>query len=191
MEPYVVHWIEGWEHERRCHDTEGPCKVDYIYFLPRPQPNAVPAKDSDRWSNIGVEVHTHVGAGKIFRLDLERAMRGFTSPVSHFLGWVSTSLEHGLFHVRGEIAPKTTLPEGGEESPNLSTPHDPPQRPSSPEGFRDIKENMRIYSPPPVSPKTIRITAKVRLPSPTVRGLPELFDEPDLRRFILRRKLDR
>lgn len=45
MEPYVLHWLEGVEHEYHEHHPPTPRKTDYVYFI---RPSAGKAADSSR-----------------------------------------------------------------------------------------------------------------------------------------------
>lgn len=181
MEPYVAHWLEGWENERRCQGMEGLCKVDYVYFLPRSPLRSNKATEEFKWNEIGIDVCSHPEMGQIHRMDFEKAMTGFASPMSKVLGCISQAVEAGLCKLHAEFT-SHGQPDTNETNKLQSNVSDAPSVP-----LREIVQNVSAYSMPRIARKTIRITAEITLPSRPSKGLAELFQEPDLRHFILHR----
>lgn len=190
MEPYVVHWLEGIEHEYRVKWGYCPRKQDYIYFIKSPE---TPKRPLD-----GIIVEA-CGVGPIFDPQLATQISSH-SPVS-----VKAILE-GMWRYPKELFSSTKV---DKEIPKVYEIGAPTSRTTDilverqsikdhkHERKKSILESKSSFSSPsfqelrvagihihPLHGRPPRVVAKVTIPYPSPYGLGEIFEEPDLQSYL-------
>ena len=155
MEPYVIHWLDGIERDYHERYDPHPPRTDYIYFI----------KASD---------------GEAGRL----AIRGETNSVVReanvifpFQRQMQSGISDLVDYIRSGVARRFT---------NHDEPINSIQNNESDEK-RLRRASVELHTPSPyVVPlyPPRRIVAKVILPCRECSGLADIFEEPDLRRYL-------